>query len=213
MVSVREKSIILGTVLGDAHLSMLKTGARLEVGHSQEQKQYLFWKYQELKRFSQAKPHFIEFFDKRYNKNYFRWKFNTKVDDFFSELHCKFYKNKKKIVPKEIFSLIKDPLTLAVWFMDDGGRRNDCFGLFINSLSFTKRENEILAECLRKNFFLNSRLHWVKDGYRLYIPSKYAKKFCELVYPYIIPEMRYKLSYNPVTTSFARLDRARDRGK
>jgi len=38
-----------------------------------------------------------------------------------------------------------------------------------------------------------------------------AKEFCKIVNPYIIPSMKYKLSYDPVTTSFARLDRARDR--
>ena len=95
--------------------------------------------------------------------------------------------------------------------MDDGGRRNDCYGLFLNTLSFNKPEHERLRKCLRNNFSLDSRLHWVSDGYRIYIPSKEAKHFCELVHPFIIPSMRYKLSFNPVTTSFARLDRARDR--
>jgi hypothetical protein len=95
--------------------------------------------------------------------------------------------------------------------MDDGGRRNDCYGLFLNTLSFTKTEHILLQLCLRNNFSLYSRLHWIQDGFRLYIPSSDAKRFCEIVHPYMIPDMQYKLSYDPVTTSFARLDRARDR--
>ena len=213
MISLREKEIILGTILGDAYIGMLKTNARLEIGHSEKQKDYVFWKHKELSRFVSAKPHRVEIFDPRYKKTYTRWSFNTRVNNIFTQFHNFFYKNKKKIIPKEIINELKSPLSLAVWFMDDGGRRNDCYGLFLNTLSFTKEEQEILRNCLKVNFSLNSRIHWVKDGYRLYIPSKDAKHFCELVYPFLIPSMYYKLSYNPVTTSFARLDRARDRNK
>ncbi|MBI2035774.1 MAG: hypothetical protein HYT12_03810 [Candidatus Liptonbacteria bacterium] len=208
----REKEIILGTILGDGHLRKLKTGARLEINHSAKQKDFVFWKYQELKRFVFQKPRCIKIFDARFGKTYEQWRFSTHLHDLFTESHALFYrKGGKKVVPKSIISLFTSPLSLAVWFMDDGGRRNDSYGLFLNSLSFTKKENEILQKCLRNNFSLDSRLHWVQDGYRIYIPSKDAKRFCEVVYPFVIPSMTYKLSYNPVTTSFARLDRARDR--
>lgn len=210
---LREKEIVIGTVLGDGHLAMLKTNARLELGHSEKQKCYLFWKYRELQRFTSSQPHCLKIFDSRTQKVYVQWRLKTKINEFFSTFYYLFYSNGKKIIPREIDSLMKSPLALAVWFMDDGGRRNDCHGLFLNTLSFTKPEHEILRKCLKKNFSLDSRLHWVQDGYRLYIPSKDAKHFCELVYPYIIPSMRYKLSYNPVTTSFAELDSARDRRK
>ena len=213
MISSREKAIIIGTILGDAHIAMLKSGARLEVAHSEKQKQYLFWKHRELKNFISSDPSRVEIVDSRYKKTYLQWRFRTRVHEYFTELHKIFYHRKKKILPNTICSLLNSPLSLAVLFMDDGGRRNDSYGLFLNTLSFTKDENGALSECLKDNFSLDSRLHWVQDGYRLYIPSKDAKHFCEIIYPHIVPSMRYKLSYNPVTTSFARLDRARDRGK
>lgn len=208
----REKDIILGTVLGDGHIAMLKTGARLELTHSNKQKAYLFWKHQQLRRIAPSKPYRVETFDSRYQKGYIRWRLNTKVNKFFAELRNLFYlPSGRKIVPNSIGKILKSPLSLAVWFMDDGGRRNDCYGLFLNTLSFTRSEHEILRNCLKQNFALDCRIHWVQDGYRLYIPSKDSKRFCELVYPHIIPPLSYKLPYNPVTTSFARLDRARDR--
>ncbi|TSC55983.1 MAG: homing endonuclease [Parcubacteria group bacterium Greene0714_21] len=210
-ISSREKEIILGTILGDAHLSMLKFNARLELGHSETQKAYVFWKYQELKKFTGTKPVQFENFDQRAQKTYVQWRFKTKTHTYFTELWKLFYKGKRKIVPSKIVSLLTSPLTLAVWYMDDGGRRNDCYGVFLNTLSFTKRENEILAECLQRNFSLNPRIHWIQDGYRLYIPSRDAQKFSALVDPYLLDLMKYKLPYNPVTTSFARLNRARDR--
>jgi hypothetical protein len=213
MISAREKEVVLGTILGDSHIAMLKTGARLEMMHGEKQKKYIFWKYCELPSFVSAQPHRLEICDKWSHKVCIEWKFSTKVHSFFTTLREQFYPKDKKIVPSNISSLLISPLSLAVWFMDDGGRRNDCYGLFLNTLSFTKTEQEMLQECLRKNFSLDSRLHWVQDGYRIYIPSASARRFCEIVYPYIIPSMQYKLSYNPVTTSFARLDRARDRQK
>lgn len=210
-ISSRETSIVIGTLLGDAHIDMLKAGGRLEVAHSEKQKEYLFWKYKELDSFVGAKPHLIRFFDQRYGKTYTRWKFSSKVHRFFTALHNLFYSNRKKVISKMVCQLIESPLTLAVWFMDDGGRRNDSYGLFLNTLSFSRQEHNLLQQCLKRKFSLDTRIHWIQDGYRLYIPSKDAKHFCQLVYPYVIPSMCYKLSYNPVTTSFAQLDRARDR--
>jgi hypothetical protein len=213
-ISKREKEIILGSLLGDAYLAVMKNSVRFEVSHSENQKEYIFWKYNELKKFVRAKPRRVIIWDKRYRKEYRQWRFRTQGHEFFAYLYSLFYSQRgKKFIPQEISLFLDSPLSLAVWFMDDGGRRNDCYGMFLNTLSFTKKENELLRKCLKRNFFLDSRLHWVQDGYRLYIPSSEAKYFCELIYPYIIPAMRYKLSYDPVTTSFAQLDRARDRRK
>ena len=210
-ISSRERAIIIGTILGDAHLGKTKNGVRLEIGHSNHQKLYVFWKYRALRRFAGAAPHLIKINDDRYQRTYQQWRFKTRTHEPFARLHDIFYPKGKKIVPKFIDNLLNSPLSLAVWFMDDGGRRNDSYGLFLNTLSFSESDHERLRQCLKKNFSLETRLHWISDGYRLYIPSGEAVRFCGLVDRYLIPSMKYKLPYNPVTTSFARLDRARDR--
>lgn len=213
LTSSRTREIVFGTLLGDGFLQPMKDGTvRLEVGHSPSQKEYLDWKYQQLKEFAGAKPHLVKFYDKRYRKNYSQWRFKTKSSKFFIPFYNYFYKKGKKQVSENIVEIFNSSLALAVWFMDDGGRRNDSYGLFLNTLSFSYYEHEILKKCLKENFSLESRIHWIQCGYRLYIPSKEAKRFCRIVDPYLLQTMRYKLSYNPVTTSFARLDRARDRG-
>jgi hypothetical protein len=210
-LSIEEKNILIGAILGDAHVRKMKRWSRVEFVHSERQKDYIFWKYEKLKRWCGAKPYLVKTIDRRYGKIYYQWRFSSRAHLIFDELRKLFYRGKTKIVPENIAYILKNPLSLAVWFMDDGGRRNDCYGLFINTLSFTRQEQELLRECLKKNFGIESRIHWVTDGFRLYIPSSSAKRFCEIVSPHIIDSLRYKLSYNPVTTSFARLDRARDR--
>ena len=212
-ISSREEEILIGTILGDGHLRMLKTGARLEMMHSEKQKEYLVWKYEELKRFTLSGPRLIHMHDSRNGKVYREWQYTGRVQEDITRLQNVFYKNKRKIIPKNINSILKSPLSLAVWFMDDGGRRNDSYGHFLNTLAFTDDEHELLLDCLRTNFSLECRLHWVQDGYRIYIPRKETERFCTIVHPHVIPSMQYKLSFNPVTTSYARLDRARYRGK
>lgn len=215
LISTKDREILFGTLLGDGFLYQMKNGkSRLEVGHTTSQKEYLEWKYHSFTRFTKAKPHLVSFYDKRYRKKYFQWRFKTCADSFFNPFYSYFYnKEGKKIIRKSIVKIFNSPLSLAVWFMDDGGRRNDSYGMFLNTLSFSEHEHETLRECLLKNFSISTRIHSIQCGKRLYIPSDQAINFAKIVYPHLIPSMRYKLSYNPVTTSFARLDRARDRGK
>ena len=211
-ISSREEAIIIGTILGDGHLARMKTTARLEVVHSERQKDYVLWKYHELYQFVGAQPHHLTITDPRFKKQFHQWRFKTRGHSYFTALHGQFYtEHGRKIVPQYISHVLTSPLSVAVWFMDDGGRRNDCYGMFLNTLSFSKQEHMLLQQCLQQNFSLETRLHWIQDGYRLYIPSTMAQRFATLVYPYLIPSMRYKLSYNPVTTSFSELNRKRDR--
>ena len=69
-ISSRERAIIIGTILGDAHLGKTKNGVRLEIGHSNHQKLYVFWKYRALRRFAGAAPHLIKINDDRYQRTY-----------------------------------------------------------------------------------------------------------------------------------------------
>lgn len=193
----REEKIIIGTVLGDGHLAKLKTGVRLEISHSEAQKEYIFWKYEELKRFAGAPPYRVESFDFRYSKRSVGWRFHTRIHKIFERYYQVFYRDKKKVIPQRIEKILVSPLSLAVWFMDDGGKRKDCRGMFLNTLSFTKEENERLQKCLKKNFNIVTRIHWVKDGYRLYIPSSQSSIFCKIIFPYVLPSMRYKLALTP----------------
>jgi len=143
-LSIEEKDILIGTILGDAHVRKLKQESRVEITHSTQQKAYLFWKYEKLKRWCGAKPHLVRIHDARYQKEYLQWRFNTVSRTVFDDLRKIFYRGRIKIIPQNISEIITSPLSLAVWFMDDGGRRNDSYGLFLNTLSFTKPEHELL---------------------------------------------------------------------
>ena len=208
-LSKREFGILIGAILGDAYVERHEKDARVAIMHSIKQKELVDWKYQELKRFVKMQPMQSEYFDSRYGKKYFWWRFQTRRFPELKLLGDMFYRKNKKIIPKNIDQLLKDPISLAVWYMDDGGRRKDCHGMFLNTLSFSKTEQQKLQKCLAKNFGIETRVHWISDGYRLYIPTSHAKYFCKLISPHIIPSMIYKLPYDPVTTESAVIWRMR----
>lgn len=203
-----ERSVLIGTVLGDGHLEHNGNGYRLQVLHSSKQREYVWWKYEQLRRWIPTQPTVLAAVDHRYHKTNLELRFRTRNALIFEEFHQLFYRKLRKIVPLHVAELL-DALALAVWYMDDGGRRKDCRGMFLNTLSFTDREQRLLQAALFKRWNIETRLHWVQDGYRIYIPKAMALRFTKIVAPHIISSMYYKLPYDPVTTEPVPLERAR----
>ena len=105
-----------------------------------------------------------------------------------------FYQGENKKIPRNVINYLRSPISLAVWYMDDGGRRTDCLALRLSTHCFPWDEQKLLQECLRKNFLINMNIHRVSgEMFQLYIPSNEAKKFCRIIKPHIISSMRYKL--------------------
>jgi len=70
-LSKREFGILIGTILGDAHVERHRNDARVAIMHSLKQKELVDWKFQELKKFVKMQPMQSEYFDPRYGKKYF----------------------------------------------------------------------------------------------------------------------------------------------
>ena len=111
-----------------------------------------------------------------------------------------FYPKGKKIVPKNIKELLRNPLTLAVWYQDDGTL--DCrskyhYNAMFATYCFSFSDCKLLAKALRENFNLDARVCKCKmrgkTRYRLYIASKSMNNFVGLVEPHIITCFRYKI--------------------
>lgn len=118
-------------------------------------------------------------------------------DQVFDEYWNSFYLEKKKVIPSNITSLLSDPLSIAVWFMDDGYKRNDCNALRLNTDSFSKDEQQILQAVLKDNFGIETILHKKGKYWNIYIPQKESRKFIEIIKPYIIPTLEYKIALTP----------------
>lgn len=189
-----QRSMIIGTLLGDGCLveTASKKNLRLKIEHCDAQRDYVFWKYECLKSFVLTPPKF-----QTWNRS---WMFKTISHPELTIIGDLFYKKRRKIVPDEIESLLRDPLSLSVWFMDDGSKnRND--GLILNTQCFTKSETERLKDCLSTNFAIDHiSLQKDKNGWRLYVQTASSGHMTKIMRPYLLPCLTYKL-ISPVETT------------
>jgi hypothetical protein len=181
-----QKKVLAGTLLGDGALvsNANNSNYRLNVEHSTKQESYLHWKYSFFQNWCLQQPTEL----KKTNALRFR----TISHPELTAYHSMFYAGKRKILPKNIEAILRDRLSIAVWYMDDG-TRGPRKGFTLNTQNFTKKENIYLADTLRQLYGFQTTLHKDKTHSRLYITSASATDFQKLIEGYIVPEMSYKL--------------------
>ena len=177
----RQKAIIVGCLLGDGAMRC-KTNALLEINHSIRQREYVDWKYGELKEIVLTKPH-----ERSGNAGRVAYRFTTRSLPELTGIYRKFYAVDKKIIPDD---LILQPLSLAVWFMDYGCKSYRA--VYLNTQKFNIGEQRKLASLLKKQFEINSSLNKDKEYYRLMIAVDSVGRFLEIIRPYLLPMFCYK---------------------
>lgn len=193
-LSTWQEEVLLGMLLGDAHLEKNGRYVRLKVDHGPKQKVYAWWKYEVFRDLATQKPRLIVVRDKRTGRTYEHWRFATYSIPELETYHQLFYVHGRKVVPGNVKEWLSSPLTLAVWYMDDGARRTDCGALRLHTSAYSLEEHKILRKTLMENFNVTVSIHRVKgEQYVLYIPAEEAPGFCNLVKSFILPVFRYKL--------------------
>jgi len=197
----KQKAAIVGMILGDAFLqSTGKQNARLRLEHGIKQKEYLLWKVSLLQNYFQAKPQFLSRFNPIWKRTYQYIRIQSTSSLDIGKFQKLFYKEKKKIIPQNIAKLFKYPLTLAIWFMDDGYYYLRDKMSYIYIPRFEKENLQKLLTTLSKNFHLLPQVKEKKKGLVLVFNVIETKKLMELIKQFIIPEMRYKIPFDPVST-------------
>ncbi|KKP33706.1 MAG: hypothetical protein UR24_C0002G0001, partial [Candidatus Woesebacteria bacterium GW2011_GWF2_32_16] len=111
--------IIVGSILGDGSLSPLTKRNKystLDISQHESKLPYLRWLYDQLTKKFELNP----IYQKKGFENQYR--FRSKPNKTLGIFRSKFYDNLTgcKIIPKDIGDLLKNPISLAVWYMDDG---------------------------------------------------------------------------------------------
>lgn len=178
-----QKSIIIGTLLGDGYLRIVpgRNDAFLEVNHTFKQKEYVDWKFNMLKNMVISPPKLREYSKRK------AYRFFTRQSSELTQLYNLFYKDKSKVIP----DLTLEPLSLAVWYMDDGSKVRDS-DVYLNTQQFSYADQLKLVSML-SDLAIESRLNKDKHYFRIRILKKSLPQFRKLIGPYIIPSMRYKL--------------------
>jgi len=159
-----------------------KTNALLEINHSIKQKFYVDWKYQQLANLVLTPP------KARKGKGVrIAYRFTTRSLPELTTFYKKFYSDGQKVVPQD---LLLDPLSLAVWFMDDGCKSYRA--LYLNTQQFDIDSQRRLMNLLQNNWGIRSTLNKDKQYQRIRIAVASVSTFKELVFPYILEEFQYK---------------------
>ena len=196
-VTSRQDAIIIGTLLGDGCLERNGKHIRLRLEHGINQKSYLLWKYKELKNIITGSVINIHAYHKTMNRFYDSSRIYTYSDHVFEKYWKLFYFDKKKCISSDIATALTNPLSLAIWFMDDGYKRSDCNALRLSTDSFTKNEQHLLQSVLKSNFGIDTTLHKKGKYWNIYIPKNMSGKFIALIKPYVIPTLSYKIALTP----------------
>lgn len=189
-----QKSVIIGSILGDGYLRIIpgRKEAFLEINHSLKAKEYVDWKYSVLKDICRSAPKKRKIDERRIGYRFF-----TCQHPEITRLYKEFYKEGKKIVPP---SIKLDPIILAVWFMDDGSKTKKG-DVYLNCQQFDFKSQRKLLHALRM-LGVRARMNKDKKYYRIRIYKESIPKFVEIIKPYIIPSMKYKIAgLSPVETS------------
>src|SRR3989338_3193445 len=177
-----QKEILIGVLLGDGTMRK-KTHALLEINHSFKQKALVDWLYDKFHRIVLTPPK-----QRKGNGKRIAYRFTTRSLPVLTEFYNRFFHKNKKVIPND---LKLTPLTLAIWYMDDGSRCDE--DIYLNTQQFTQTEQLFLSEILNAKFGFRSSLNKDKKYFRIRIFKESVPRFMNTIYPYIIDDMKYKL--------------------
>ncbi len=185
--SSEQLQVILGSVLGDAHIELSKETKvpQYSVTHSGKQINYLKFMKDMLKPESKIRSR------KESNSHRFRFTHASLIN-----LYPLFYKNKKKFISKKILELLNEK-GLAIWYMDDGYLSAKKF-VELCTHCFSKNENQKICDYLKEKWELNAKVYYSKPkkkstgGYFIHFNRLSSMRFLTIINDYLLPELRHK---------------------
>ena len=189
--------VCLGVLLGDATLqkntskTTCKHRLKFLQGALHRHGEYLLHLHQIFKPFVISPPfHHVERNTLAFC-TVFHSQFNCLAPIFFS-------RGQKKNVGEYFEKNPLTPITLAYWFMDDGGllsynRDYPRRAMVYNTQGFTLAECEILQNNLNKEYNLDSWLKADNKNHIIVIPAHRADYLREIITPHVLKSMQHKL--------------------
>jgi hypothetical protein len=184
---------LIGSLLGDAHMEKRGDRVRFKIEQTNRNVEYLMWFHNFLSTrgyCSILKPVLFKRI-RAHNKIYYGYKFNSFTFSSLNWLYDGFYINHIKCLPIDVLYEYLTPIRLAIWFMDDGSRTRSGFKIATNC--FIETELYELCLLLKNKYNLDCSIHKDKHQFIIYIKTKSALTFVNLVEPYIIKSIKYKL--------------------
>ncbi|MCK0092157.1 intein-containing recombinase RecA [Rhodococcus sp. F64268] len=198
-LSDQQFEVVLGSLMGDGNLSPNRrdrNGVRFRMGHGAKQHEYLDWKSGLLGNIGQSV---------RTNDKGAKFVDFTPLPELAELQRAVYLGDGKKFLSEEYLKALT-PLSLAVWYMDDGSFSVRSKGLQQRTAggsgrieicveAFSVGSRERVRDYLRDTHGLDVKLR--SAGARgvavLTFTTEASAKFQEIVAPYMAPSMEYKL--------------------
>jgi recombination protein RecA len=198
-LSDQQWQVILGGLMGDGHLAPNtrgRNGVRYRMGHAAKQAEYLDWKASLLGNIPQARsvrPNGSVHVDL------------TPLPELGELREVMYWGDGKKHVTDDVIKALS-PLSLAIWYMDDGSFTLRSKGMQARTTGGTGRieicveamsegSRERLVALLRDTHGVECSVHLrgTRQKAVLTMTTAGTTRFQEIVAPYIHPSMQYKL--------------------
>jgi hypothetical protein len=137
-----------------------------------------------------------------YNNKKVKMCCGAKSNPYFKTLKGMMYIDGKKVISNQVLNMLS-PEGVAIWYMDDGSyRMNKKSDGNVSSVSLiistycSKEEVDNIIEYFNRIYDINFHPAYCKRTCKWYVRTNTAgaRKLAELISPYIIPSMQYKLS-------------------
>lgn len=196
--------IILAMSIGDAHLGKNvdkrwnSESYFISMIHGEKQKEYIEWKSKIINSILGGK----QSIPKKFNNNGYVGYRYSKTSKKLKPLYNRLHKRKSKTIDENILKYFT-PLSIAIWYMDDGSlyahKRNGKihgYEMKISVCTSTKDELFPVVEYFKDKYDIKFRINIDhKKYYSLVCSTREIRKFMKIVKPYIEPIkcMNYKI--------------------
>ncbi len=193
----RQKDIVFGTLLGDGYLrptngNLPNHSYALSLCHGEKQLEYLKWKYAEFANFVTTKDFAV--YAGHFQGNAPTYSFSTISHPFLNKAHeiCYWSKGKKDI-SQEWLDLLS-PLSIAVWYMDDGSLNRRYHTIVLCTNSFSHTGQQLAVQYFKEKHNIDAVLEPRRNQQTVIrINASQSRKFMDLVAPHVPDCMSYKL--------------------
>lgn len=198
------RAVILGTLLGD---STLQGGKQkyIYMGQCDKQKEFLDWKIDCLNHYIRVGNHKWSYQPKNPRYQLFH-KFTSTTHHKLTAMYNWVYIDGKRRITSKVLDRLNE-VGLATLFMDDGSKVTQWYNShknkFLKSFKFATNcfpleDVTLFRNWLLEKFGIETKLYYDYGQPMVFIttiPNKY--KFVDLVKPYILPCMQYKIQVEP----------------
>ena len=183
-----QNEVLVGSIIGDGCIFKCNNSKnyRFVLAHSLKQEKYFLKKYEIIKDCMKTEPKYCVEYHKRAKKEYSCIKVQSRVNQYFTKMYQKWYKEGKKIIADEIFDIT--PMILSVKYYDDGNYIRGAGAIAMND--YTIEDIDKFREAIYCKFNI---LTTVQSRKIVYIPKKEFISFKDIVLPFATSDVLYKL--------------------